>query len=164
VKLGRKRRRKKENNKKIMPVGSARSDLLFTALEFYTLKVIKDIERGEDYVTFSAENSTGIMMSNGDEDWDIYMDGEKIGLIEKEVFDLCRTSENLLPLPDLYNRCKDVIKNVKVNETSSKFIINLFMNIGTYILTSNRLIGKPIKIGHLFICDIINKRTEFNLN
>jgi hypothetical protein len=145
-------------------VRSAHNDLLFSALEFYTRKPIKEMERGEEYVKFSTENGTGILLSNDVGDWDIYMNGEQIGLIENSVFDLCRTVENPLLLPDLYNRCKDVIKNDKVNETSGKFLINLFINIGTYILTSNRPIGKPTKIGHLFICDLINKRTEFNLN
>lgn len=147
-----------------MAAGKAHNDLLFSALEFYIQKNLKLLNRREGYIVFYTEEDSGILLNNVDGDWDLYLNGENVGLMEKAIFDLCGTSENPMPLSDLYNECKNIIKNNKVNETSNKFLINLFINIGTYLLTTNRPIGEPVKIGYMFLCDAGNKRIELNLN
>lgn len=145
-------------------VGKVHNDLLFSALEFYTKRNLKLLNRRDGYIIFDTEEESGVLLNNVDGDWELYLNGKNIGLIEKPIFDLCGTSENPMPIVDLYNECKKIIKNNKVNETSNKFLINLFINIGTYLLTTKKPIGEPVKIGYMFLCDVGNKRIELNLN
>jgi hypothetical protein len=140
---------------------------LYPILEHYTGSVITSVDATVhgNFMFNTKEGNTGFLIKDIlGKNWLIQIDGESVDSIEKEVFDTLVNPDSKSTLEDYLDKLHILVLSDDVKYRSKVLVSKMSSILEEYILNSDFVPSKEIRIGTFSIFGFKNKRFTYCLN
>jgi uncharacterized protein (UPF0147 family) len=134
----------------------SQSQALYPVLQHYTGSKITSIsEDGDDLVFRTFLGEQGFLTEEISGDWTIMIGGEVVYKIEKDVFNALVNPNDKRSLEDYIDILDDLYNSPEVSYRSRVLVVNILKFLEEYILSSDFLPKKSLRVGisEIFNCD-----------
>jgi hypothetical protein len=126
----------------------SQSQALYPVLQHYTGSKITSIsEDGDDLVFRTFLGEKGFLSENISGDWTIRIGGEVVYNIEREVFDALVNPNEKRSLEDYIDILDDLYNSPDVSYRSRVLVVNILKFLEEYILSSDFLPKRILRVG-----------------
>lgn len=140
-----------------------RSSMLAPVIEYYVGCAIESIENRDKEILFSTRWGRGKIKKNRRGNWEIYINDEKVSLIEKDVFRTITESSNTPDVQKYYNELKELLAS-NLTFRSSCLIKDIMVSLEYLLIHESVRINKPINVGKFFMFMMGGKKEIICLN
>lgn len=131
------------------------SNALYPVLQHYTgCKISSISSEGGSFCFKTFLGERGLLVENLEGDWTITIGDEIVYKIEGEIFNILVKPDKKSSLEDYIEMLNDLIKSPDISYRSRLLLINIFGFLEGYILNSDFLPKKSVRVGPFFIFNL----------
>lgn len=140
-----------------------RSDMLVPIIEYYVGCSIESFDDKNTEILFSTRWGKGRTKKNRRGNWEIFINEEKVSLIERDVFKTITESSNTPDVQKYYNDLKELMSS-DLTFRSVCLIRDIMVSLEYLLIHESVKINKPINVGKFFIFNLCGKKEIICLN
>ncbi len=140
-----------------------RSSMLVPVIEYYVGCSIESIENKDSEILFSTRWGKGRIKKNRRGNWEIYINDERVSMIERDVFKTITESSNTPDVQKYYNDLKELLLG-NLTFRSSCLIKDIMVSLEYLLIHESVKINKPINVGKFFMFMLDGKKEIICLN
>ena len=140
-------------------IDPTQSNALYPVLQHYTGCRITSIIPDGDTLTFKTLiGDIGIVKEDFDGNWNITIEGEEIYKIERDIFNALIKPNSKSSLEDYIEILNDLSHSSNISYRSKILVSNILMFLEEYILNSDFLPKKSIRVGIFSVLNLGGKK------
>jgi hypothetical protein len=141
------------------------STALYPVLQHYTGCKISSISLdGEDFIFKTLLGENGILKEDITGNWNIEIGQELVYTIEKDIFNVLINPDKKSSLEDYIDILNDLFNNKDISYRSRLLVVNIMKFLEEYIISSDFIPKKSLRIGPLLIYNLKGRKIINCLN
>lgn len=141
------------------------SQALYPVLQHYTgCKISSIFPDGDDLMFKTLLGESGILTEEVSGDWIISIKDEIVYRIEKDVFNVLVKPSKKSSLEDYIDILNELFNNPDVSYRSRLLVMNILNFLEEYIISSDFLPKKSIRVGSFMVFNLYGKKFINSLN
>jgi hypothetical protein len=141
------------------------STALYPVLQHYTGCKISSISlEGDDFIFKTLLGENGILKEDITGNWSIKIGQELVYTIEKDIFNVLINPDKKSSLEDYIDILNDLFNNKDISYRSRLLVVNIMKFLEEYIISSDFVPKKSLRIGPLLIYNLKGRKIINCLN
>lgn len=141
------------------------STALYPVLQHYTGCKISSISlEGDDFIFKTLLGENGILKEDITGNWSIKIGQELVYTIEKDIFNVLINPDKKSSLEDYIDILNDLFNNKDISYRSRLLVVNIMKFLEEYIISSDFVPKKSLRIGPLLIINLKGRKIINCLN
>ncbi len=141
------------------------STALYPVLQHYTGCKISSISlEGDDFIFKTLLGENGILKEDITGNWSIKIGQELVYTIEKDIFNVLINPDKKSSLEDYVDILNDLFNNKDISYRSRLLVVNIMKFLEEYIISSDFVPKKSLRIGPLLIYNLKGRKIINCLN
>lgn len=138
---------------------------LYPVLQHYTgCKITSVSPEGDDFTFKTFMGDKGIVSEDISGDWTIIIGNEEIYKIEKDIFNILVKPNKKSSLEDYIEILNDLTNDSSISYRSKVLVSNILLFLEEYILNSDFVPKKSIRVGLFLVLNLMGKKFVNCLN
>ena len=141
------------------------STALYPVLQHYTGCKISSISlEGDDFIFKTLLGENGILKEDITGNWSIKIGQDLVYTIEKDIFNVLINPDKKSSLEDYIDILNDLFNNKDISYRSRLLVVNIMKFLEEYIISSDFVPKKSLRIGPLLIINLKGRKIINCLN